>query len=65
MARSRPVRSTDPEVSEPYRGDRSEVNAAMMIFIGAVVALALFIWFGANSDQRAALLLTGVLGGIT
>jgi hypothetical protein len=65
MARSRPVRYTDQELSEPYRGDRSEVNAAMMIFVGAVVALAAFIWFGANADQRAALLLTGVLGGIT
>ena len=65
MARSRPVRFADQELSEPYRGDRSEVSAAMMVFLGAIVALAAFIWFGASSDARAALLLTGVLGGVT
>jgi hypothetical protein len=65
MARSRPVRLPDQELSEPYRGDRSEVNAAMMVFLGAVVALAAFIWFGASAEARAGLLLTGVLGGVT
>jgi hypothetical protein len=65
MARSRSVRSTDQDLSEPYRGDRSEVNAAMVVFLGAIVALAAFIWFGANADSRAALILTGVLGGVT
>lgn len=65
MARSRSVRFTDQELSEPYRGDRSEVNAAMVVFLGAIVALAAFIWFGATADSRAALVLTGVLGGVT
>ena len=65
MARSRPVRFPDQELSEPYRGDRSEVSAAMMVFLGAIVALAAFIWFGASADMRASLLLTAVLGGVT
>lgn len=37
----------------------------MAIFAGAAFALAAFIWFGAASEERAALLLTGVLGGVT
>jgi hypothetical protein len=37
----------------------------MIVFLGAIVALAAFIWFGASADARAALILTGVLGGIT
>lgn len=65
MARSRPVRFPDQELSEPYRGDRSEVSAAVMIFLGAIIALAAFIWFGANPDNRASLVLTAVLGGVT
>jgi len=65
MARSRSVRFTDQELSEPYRGDRSEVNAAVVVLLGAIVALAAFIWFGAAADARAALILTGVLGGVT
>jgi hypothetical protein len=65
MARSRSVRFTDQELSEPYRGDQSEVNAAVVVFLGSVVALAAFIWFGASADARAALILTGVLGGVT
>jgi hypothetical protein len=65
MARSRSVRFTDEELSEPYRGDRSEVNAAVVVLLGAIVALAAFIWFGAPPDARAALILTGVLGGVT
>jgi hypothetical protein len=65
MARSRSVRFTDEELSEPYRGDQSEVNAAVVVFLGAIVALAAFIWFGATADARAALILTGVLGGVT
>jgi hypothetical protein len=65
MARSRPVRFPDQELSEPYRGDRSEVSAAMTVFLGAIVALAAFIWFGASADMRASLLLTAVLGGVT
>jgi hypothetical protein len=65
MARSRSVRFTDEELSEPYRGDQSEVNAAAVVFLGAIAALAAFIWFGAAADARAALILTGVLGGVT
>jgi hypothetical protein len=65
MARSKPVRVMDQEFSEPYRGDRSEVNAATLVFLGAIVALAAFIWFGAGSASRAALVLTCVLGGVT
>ena len=64
-ARSRPVRFEDQELSEPYRGDRSEVNAATMVFLGALVGLAAFIWFGAQADARASLVLTAVLGGVT
>jgi hypothetical protein len=65
MARSRPIRIADQEFSEPHRGDRSEVNAAMLVFLGAIVALAAFIWFGAIPESRPALVLTGVLGGVT
>ena len=36
-----------------------------MIFAGAALALAGFIWFGAAAEQRAALVLTGVLGGVS
>ena len=57
MARSRSVRFTDEELSEPYRGDQSEVNAAAVVFLGAIAALAAFIWFGATADARAALIL--------
>lgn len=64
-ARSKPVRSGDQELSEPYRGDRSEVNAAMMVFLGALVGLAAFIWFGVEANARASLVLTAVLGGVT
>ena len=65
MARSRPVRFPDQETSEPYRGDRSEVNAAVTVFLGAIVGLAAFIWFGAQPSARASLVLTAVLGGVT
>lgn len=64
-ARSKPVRFGDQELSEPYRGDRSEVNAAMMVFLGALVGLAAFIWFGVEANARASLVLTAVLGGVT
>ena len=65
MARSRSVGLPDQELSEPYRGDRSEVNAAMTVFLGAIVGLAAFIWFGAEAQARASLVLTAVLGGVT
>ena len=56
MARSRPVRLPDQELSEPYRGDRSEVSAAMTVFLGAIVALAAFIWFGASAEGARGML---------
>jgi hypothetical protein len=62
---SKPVRASDQALAESYRGDRSEVVAASVIFLGAVAALGAFIWFGAVAEQRASLLLTGVLGGVT
>jgi hypothetical protein len=65
MARARLLRPSDIDLSEPYRGDRSEVTVAMLIFIMAVAALAAFIWFGADPAIRPTLLLTGVLGGVT
>ncbi|MDP9136874.1 MAG: hypothetical protein M3N38_01660 [Pseudomonadota bacterium] len=65
MARARPLRASDLDLSEPYRGDRSEVTAAVLIFLIAVVGLAAFIWFGADATLRPSLLLTGVLGGVT
>jgi hypothetical protein len=65
MARARPLRASDLDLSEPYRGDRSEVSAAVVIFLIAVAALAAFIWFGADGAVRPTLLLTGVLGGVT
>ena len=64
MARSRSVRFTDEELSEPYRGDQSEVNAAAVVSLAPSRRWA-FIWFGATADARAALILTGVLGGVT
>ncbi len=65
MARSRSVHFPEQELSEPYRGDRSEVNAAMMVFLGAIVGLAAFIWFGVQAEARASLVLTAVRGGVT
>lgn len=65
MARSRSVGLPDQELNEPYRGDRSEVNAAMTVFLGAIVGLAAFIWFGAEAQARASLVLTAMLGGVT
>ncbi len=65
MARARPLRVSDLDLSEPHRGDRSEVTAAAVIFMLAVAALAAFIWFGADPAVRPTLLLTGVLGGVT
>lgn len=65
MARSRPVQFAEQVLNEPYRGDRSEVNAAITVFLGALVGLAAFIWFGAPADARASLVLTAVLGGVT
>ena len=65
MARSRSVGLPDQELNEPYRGDRSEVNAAVTVFLGAIVGLAAFIWFGAEAQARAPLVLTAVLGGVT
>ena len=65
MARARPLRASDLDLSEPHRGDRSEVTAAVIIFLIAVAGLAAFIWFGADGTVRPTLLLTGVLGGVT
>ncbi len=66
MARGTKIpRSSGPTDTGPYRGDRSEVTAAVAILIGAAVALGCFIWFGAVPEQRASLLLTGVLGGVS
>lgn len=65
MARARPFRPSDLDLSEPHRGDRSEVTAAVLIFGLTVAGLAAFIWFGADGTVRPTLLLTGVLGGVT
>ena len=66
MARGTKIpRSSEQTDTGPYRGDRSEVTAAVAILIGAAIALACFIWFGAVPEQRASLLLTGVLGGVS
>ncbi|HKQ93997.1 MAG TPA: hypothetical protein VJS40_00195 [Aestuariivirgaceae bacterium] len=66
MARgTKSPRSIGQASTEPYRGDRSEVTAAIAILVGAAAALGCFIWFGAVPEQRASLLLTGVLGGVS